>query len=154
MATNPLVLVASMILPVNIVLEMIAMLWKGMNRLGICQGGMDIQQGDNLRPAAEAMRAPVPQLCSLPDRRRRLEELRLAKLWDRGKHSEDIEALRAAANGGHRLAQCTLGSMHETGTTEVVQDWVQMIELYTAAAERRVEGLVFFGEGVADAQFR
>jgi hypothetical protein len=29
-----------------------------------------------------------------------------------------------------------------------------MIELYMAAAERRVEGIVFSGDGVADAQFR
>ena len=107
-----------------------------------------------LRSAAEAMREPMPQLLALADQDRRSEEARLEMLWGHSAKCEDIEALKAAARGGHRLAQCTLGSMHETGTTDVVQDWTQMIELYMAAAERRVEGIVFSGDGVADAQFR
>ena len=110
--------------------------------------------GGGLRSAAEAMREPSPRLRAMVDRDRRAEEGRLHDLWIQCARHEDLAALRAAAEGGHRVAQCILGSMHETGTKEVVQDWTQMIKLYTAAAERRVEGVVFSGIGLADAQFR
>lgn len=82
------------------------------------------------------------------------EEARLGALFSECSKGQNVAALVEAASGGHRRAQCVLGQVHEAGRLGLARNREKMVELYTAAAERRVDGLVFQGDGLAEAQFR
>ena len=62
--------------------------------------------------------------------------------------------MRAAAEGGHRRAQCTLGFCYEGGDLGLPKDKAKMFDCWVAAAERRENDVIFQGEGLSEAQFR
>ena len=90
-----------------------------------------------------AARSFLPRPPKLPKQERQAEERRLDALWEHctGKPVSQIELsiLRAAAEGGHRRAQCTLGFCYEGGDLGLPKDKAKMFDCWVAAAETERE---------------